>query len=169
MGLERGCASVSPFVCLHPICGRKESEPRKLHRGILSPERDLQSGSHFSFWSWPPLLSTAGRFISQQVSTCLWVSCCFDCVELALNVVSRVSPADFLQVFPPTPSLKLLACHCQGRVGEASHEGSLCVQLWFLSSTLHSGEKLALGPCPVPGVTAETWLLSKRHEVAQEL
>lgn len=69
---------------------------------------------------------------------------------------------------PHTPSLKLLACHCQGRWEKPVHEGSLCVQLWV--SFFHSplcGEKLALGP--VPGVTAEIWLLSKRHKVAQEL
>lgn len=79
------------------------------------------------------------------------------------------SPADFLQVSPPTALSSLLATVRNGWE-KPVHEGSLCVQLWvsFFHSPL-SGEKLALGSCPVPGVTAETWLLSKRHKVAQEL
>lgn len=102
-----------------------------------------------------------------QADSLLSVAACLGFHVVSLHgAVSRVSPADLLVSSHPQP----LFASVRDGWEKPAYEGSLCVQLWVcFFHFLLSGEKLVLGPRPVPEATAEVWLLSKRHEAFQGL
>lgn len=167
MGLERGCASVRPSLSVSiQSVGEKKPEPKEASREDWDgAPRSLGLASS---WYCLPLLFTAVRFISQQVSPDPRFSCCLDWTELALDCGGHCLQCHLLVSYMyshPQPQDPCFPTSGMGG-GSQSVKAPLCVALGCFLPLFTLWGEVGPGPMlsPGEGVTddtpAEVWPLA---------